>query len=310
MSLDDYTKNEKLGEGTYGVVYRAIENATGEIVAMKQMRLEQEEEGFPVTAIREIALLRNLNHPNILTVKEIICSRGSLTLVSEYLNYDLRRYMDLIHGGVDPALLKSYAFQLLCGLCYLHSNRIMHRDMKPGNLLINRSGFLKICDFGLARMFSLHPRRYTKEVVTLWYRPPELLLGAIDYDISIDIWGAGCIIAEMVHGKVLFNGDSEIDQLFHIFRVKGTPDTLAWPDFTRFPNFSPTFPTFAPRNLGEVIGTNDPLLIDLLDKLLQVNPEKRLSAKAALSHPYFADVSPKLVSICVPQGVTIDQRNF
>ncbi|KAK8899174.1 hypothetical protein M9Y10_001476 [Tritrichomonas musculus] len=309
MSLEDYTKNEKLGEGTYGVVYRAIDNNTNEVVALKQMRLEQEEEGIPVTAMREAALLRNLNHPNILSVRDIICTKGSLTIVSEYLNFDLRKYLNLTHSGLEPALLKSYAFQLLCGICYLHSNRMMHRDMKPQNLLINKSGFLKICDFGLARLFSLHNRRYTHEVVTLWYRPPELLLGSPDYDISIDVWGAGCIIAEMIHGKVLFDGDSEIDELFHIFRVKGTPDAITWPEFTKLPNYSANFPIFPAKNLGEVVGTNDPLLIDLLDKLLQVNPSKRLSAKAALSHPYFADVPPKLISICLPQGVTLDQRS-
>lgn len=308
MSLEEYTKNDKLGEGTYGVVYRAIDNNTGETVALKQMRLEQEEEGIPVTAMREAALLRNLNHPNILAVRDIICAKGSLTIVSEYLNFDLRKYLNLTKSGLDPALLKSYAFQLLCGICYLHSNRMMHRDMKPQNLLINKSGFLKICDFGLARLFSLHNRRYTHEVVTLWYRPPELLLGSPDYDISIDVWGAGCIIAEMVHGKVLFDGDSEIDELFRIFQVKGTPDAITWPEFTKLPNYTTTFPIFQPKNLGEVVGTSDKLLIDLLDKLLQVNPAKRLSAKAALSHPYFADVPPKLISICLPQGVTIEQR--
>lgn len=305
--LEDYVKNEKLGEGTYGVVYRAVETSTGNVVALKQMRLEQEEEGIPVTALREAALLKSLNHPNIISVKEIICVKGALTIVTEYLNYDLRKYLSFSRTGLPPDLLKSYAFQLLCGICYIHSNRMMHRDMKPQNLLINKSGFLKICDFGLARLFSLHDRRYTHEVVTLWYRPPELLLGAHDYDISIDVWGVGCIIAEMIHGKVLFDGDSEIDQLYKIFRIKGTPDVMSWPEFTKMPNYSSTFPVFPPKDLCQFLGTEDALLVDLIDKLLQLNPAKRLSAKAALSHPYFADVPPKLISICLPEGVTLEQ---
>jgi serine/threonine protein kinase len=304
--MDAFTKSEKLGEGTYGIVYRAIETSTGEVVALKQMRIEQEEEGVPVTALREVALIRNLVHPNIVRLKDVILAKGSLTLVTEYLDYDLRKYLDSLHRGLPPALLKSYAFQLLCGLCYLHSNRIMHRDIKPQNLLINKEGHLKICDFGLARMFALQPRQYTHEVVTLWYRPPELLMGCLEYDISVDVWGAGCIIAEMITGSPLFGGDSEIDQLHRIFRALGTPTEITWPGFQTMPNFSPTFPTMAPQRLQTVLQTGDALLVDLIGQLVQINPQRRISALRALSHPYFAGVPRKLINLCVPQGVQLE----
>ena len=305
MSLENYTKKEKLGEGTYGVVYRAVDNRTGEIVALKQMRLEQEEEGIPVTALREIALMKNLKHTNIVLLKEVITGKGSLTMVSEYLEYDLRKYMDSTRSGVHPALLKSYAFQLLCGICYLHSNRIMHRDMKPQNLLINRDGFLKICDFGLARTFTIPPRHYTHEVVTLWYRPVEILMSAPMYDIAVDVWGVGCIIAEMVTGNPLFAGDSEIDQLFRIFRVLGTPNEETWPGFTKLPGYQSSFPTFQPQDLGSILNIKDPNLIDLLKQLLEINPSKRISAMRALQHPFFADVPSKLVTMCLPAGCSM-----
>lgn len=305
MSLDNFTKKEKLGEGTYGVVYRAVDNRTGEIVALKQMRLEQEEEGIPVTALREIALMRNLNHQNIVALKDVISTKGALTMVSEYLEFDLRKYMDSTRTGVHPALLKSYAFQLLCGICYLHSNRIMHRDMKPQNLLINKDGFLKICDFGLARTFTVPPRQYTHEVVTLWYRPVELLMNSPLYDISVDVWGTGCIIAEMISGNPLFPGDSEIDQLFKIFRVFGTPTEETWPGFTRLPGYQPTFPKFPEQNLAEVLHCNNDLLVDLLKQLLEINPSKRISAMRALQHPFFADIPNKLISLCLPPGCSV-----
>lgn len=308
MSLDNYSQKEKLGEGTYGVVYRAIDNRTGDVVALKQMRLEQEEEGIPVTALREIALMKNLQHINIVQLLEVISSKNSLTMVSEYLEYDLRKYIEFSKAGIHAPLLKSYAFQLLCGICYLHSNRIIHRDMKPQNLLINKEGFLKICDFGLARKFNIPPRQYTNEVVTLWYRPVELLMHAPIYDIAIDIWGIGCIIAEMVSGSPLFPGDSEIDELHKIFEVLGTPTEETWPGFTKLPGYNGLIPHHEPKDLKTVLGTEDDSLIDLLKQLLELNPSKRISAMRALSHPFFSDIPSKLIELCLPPGCPITRN--
>jgi len=306
MALQGYEMRGKLGQGTYGTVYLAIEKATQTVVALKKMRNQQDEEGIPVSALREVSLLRNLSHPNIIGVREVISKNDYLAMVIEYVDIDLKKYMDTQRAGLPPPLLRSYAFQLLCGLCYLHSHRVMHRDVKPTNLLINRDGLLKICDFGLARMFSLRPREYTSEVVTLWYRPPELMLGAREYDVSVDMWSAACVIAEMVTGAPLFPGDSDIDQLNRVFRVTGTPDENAWPGLQALPEYRPSLPVFQKRSIRTVLGTDDPLLEDLVERLLQNNPARRISAMQALSHPYFASVPTKLIEMCAPAGVPIE----
>ena len=272
MSLENYQKQEKLGEGTYGVVYKAIDKRDGETVALKRIRLDQEEEGIPPTSIREISILKELNHPNIVKLREVINTPGKLTLAFEYLDKDLKKFLEKQHGPMRPELIKSYAYQILSGLCYCHCHRIIHRDMKPQNLLLNRSGYIKICDFGLARAFTIPLRVYTHEVVTLWYRAPEILLGSQFYSLPIDIWSTGCIIAEMFNRKPLFYGDSEIDELFCIFQVLGTPTDENFPGVTQLPAYSSTFPNWRPKNLADVIPTADPLAIDLIQKMLKYDP--------------------------------------
>ena len=162
MSTINYQKQEKLGEGTYGVVYKAVDKRTGEVVALKRIRLEQEEEGIPATSIREISILKELHHPNVVDLKEVINSQGKLTLVFEYLEKDLKKFLDSQRSPLQPNLIQSYAYQILCGLCYCHCHRIIHRDMKPQNLLLNRQGLIKLCDFGLVPLKFCLVHNYTR----------------------------------------------------------------------------------------------------------------------------------------------------
>jgi serine/threonine protein kinase len=300
MSLANYQRLEKLGEGTYGVVYKATDKRTGDIVALKCIRLDQEEEGIPATSIREISILKELHHPNVLDLREVINSQGKLTLVFEYMDYDLKKFLDLQKSIIPEHLVKSYAYQMVAGLCYCHCHRIIHRDLKPQNLLINQAGYMKLGDFGLARAFTIPLRNYTHEVVTLWYRAPELLLGSKFYSIPIDIWSTGCIIAEMMTKKPLFAGDSEIDELFSIFRLLGTPTEETFPGVTQLPAYSETFPKWPGKPLADVIRGIEPAGIDLLQQMLRYDPATRISAKTALDHPYFNDLSPEMKAKCRP----------
>ncbi|XP_075967054.1 cyclin-dependent kinase 2 isoform X2 [Anarhichas minor] len=196
--MDTFQKVEKIGEGTYGVVYKAKNKVTGETVALKKIRLDTETEGVPSTAIREISLLKELSHPNIVKLRDVIHTENKLYLVFEFLHQDLKKFMDSFTvAGIPLPLVKSYLFQLLQGLAFCHSHRVLHRDLKPQNLLINAQGEIKLADFGLARAFGVPVRTYTHEVVTLWYRAPEILLGCKYYSTAVDIWSLGCIFAEM-----------------------------------------------------------------------------------------------------------------
>jgi serine/threonine protein kinase len=300
MALANYEKQEKLGEGTYGVVYKALDKRTGETVALKKIRLDQEDEGLPATAVREISILRDLKHPNIVDLKEVINSRGKLTLVFEYLEKDLKKFLDGQRRPMQPMLIKSYTYQILAGLCYCHCRRVIHRDMKPQNLLLNRQGLIKLCDFGLARAFTIPLRSYTHEVVTLWYRAPEILLGSQFYSIGVDVWSVGCITAEMFNGRPLFPGDSEIDEIHQIFKIMGTPTEERWPGVTQLSGYKTTFQKWTKRPIAEVVPTADPLALDLIEKMLDYDPSKRISAKTALDHPYFDDLSASVKDACRP----------
>jgi len=282
---------EKVGEGTYGVVYKAQDRETSEIVAMKKIRLEQEDEGVPSTAIREVSVLRELNHPNIVKLKEIIHDENRLYLIFEYVTLDLKRYMDNQGQLISPDIVKSYCYQLCRGIAFCHSRRILHRDLKPQNLLINDSGILKLADFGLARAFGIPLRTYTHEVVTLWYRAPEILLGNRHYSTAVDIWSIGCIFAELALKSPLFPGDSEIDEIFRIFRTLGTPNEDSWPGVTQHPDWKPNFPNWSPQPLTKAVPNLCEQGIDLLSKMLRYDPGKRISAKQALNHPYFDDLN-------------------
>mmetsp|Transcript_126681 Transcript_126681/g.366686 ORF Transcript_126681/g.366686 Transcript_126681/m.366686 type:complete len:317 (-) Transcript_126681:142-1092(-) len=282
-----------LGEGTYGKVYKATQKRTGRAVAMKKMKLDSEEEGVPSTAIREIALLKELSHENVVKLLDVFCTTCKLVLVFEFVENDLKKYMKSIHAQLEPRIIKSFSYQLCKGIEFCHANRILHRDLKPQNLLIDSKLRLKIADFGLARAYSVPVPKYTHEVVTVWYRAPEILLGSALYSVPVDLWSVGCVMGEMATGLPLFGGDSEIDTIFKIFQKLGTPTVAEWPGLNELPEFKPSFPKWRHkgweniRNTKAQVGAEG---IDLIDKLMIYDPKKRLSARKALQHPYFIDV--------------------
>lgn len=290
--LESYAKLDMLGQGTYATVYKGRSLLTETLVALKEIRLEHEE-GAPCTAIREVSLLRNLQHANIVTLHDIIYTEKSLTLVFEYVERDLKQYLHDCHGIVHPDNVQLFLYQLLRGLEYCHRRRILHRDLKPQNLLITDRGELKLADFGLARAKSIPIKTYSNEVVTLWYRPPDILLGSTEYSTHIDMWGVGCILYEMATGWPLFPGSTVEEELTLIFKRLGTPTEETWPGITDHPDYSKAL------KYGPYPGEPNGLLHSaprlsrrahtLLSSLLVFQGSRRISAADALKHSYFSD---------------------
>lgn len=208
--MEKYEKLEKVGEGTYGKVYKAMEKGTGKLVALKKTRLEMDEEGIPPTALREISLLQMLS--TSIYVVRLLCvehvhqpstksqsPKSNLYLVFEYLDTDLKKFIDLYRKGpnpkpLEPFLIQKLMFQLCKGVAHCHSHGVLHRDLKPQNLLLVKDKeLLKIADLGLGRAFTVPLKSYTHEIVTLWYRAPEVLLGSTHYSTAVDMWSVGCI---------------------------------------------------------------------------------------------------------------------
>jgi len=274
-------------------------------VALKRINTEQEENGFPITAIREVKILKALRHTNIVNLKEIVTSKEhgeipkNVFMVMEYMEYDLTGILETpdIRFGLDH--LKSWCQQLLNGTHYMHTNKVIHRDLKSSNLLINKRGELKIADWGLARSWNNEMKRLTNKVITLWYRPPELLLGCLEYTPKIDMWSVGCIFAEMFRRSGFLKGSNETTQLDLIFRTMGHPTSEDWPDIHRkcrhWKNFEPApTETRFPNRLKEALRSQLPnpkwmtdSAVDLIDKLLKLNPDKRWSAEQALDADFF-----------------------
>lgn len=294
-----YKRLGKLGSGTYGEVFKALDKKTNQIVALKIMKPNQEDEGISAITLREVSILKSLDHPNIVHLIDVSVKEKSIMIVQEYLQADLRKYLKGREEPIAKDLLKSYAFQLTAAIYVLHTHRIMHRDIKPENILLNKFGHLKLCDFGLARYFSVPMRQYSPEVVSLWYRAPELLFSPRAYDLSIDIWSAGCIIAEMSRGSVLFNSDSQLDLIHKILSVLGTPEDTS---ILHLPE-GVTVPKYEPQEMSEVLKTDDPELIDLVSKMLLIDPMKRISAIDILGHPFFNDLPEAVRSMSLPPNL-------
>ncbi|XP_059054339.1 cyclin-dependent kinase 11B [Achroia grisella] len=296
-SVEEFQCLNRIEEGTYGVVYRARDKTTEEIVALKRLKMEKEKEGFPITSLREINTLLKGQHPNIVTVREIVVGSNmdKIFIVMDYVEHDLKSLMETMRGKKQvflPGEVKCLMTQLLKAVHHLHDNWILHRDLKTSNLLLSHKGVLKVGDFGLAREYGSPLRQYTPIVVTLWYRAPELLLCCKEYSTHIDMWSVGCIFGEFISMNPLFPGKSEIDQLNRIFKDLGTPSESLWPGYNELPAVQKmTFAEHPPGGVRNRIGQD--LLseagMSLLQSFLTYNPTKRITADSALEHAYFKE---------------------
>ncbi|CAL4130730.1 unnamed protein product [Meganyctiphanes norvegica] len=303
IAHENYEELNEIGNGAYGTVYRARDLMNeGRVVALKKIRITLSDEGVPVNAVREIALLKQLErfeHPNIVKLLDICHGkiereeRLTLILVFEYMEQDLDHYLKQCPSpGLEPDRIKSLMHQILSGVDFLHSNRIIHRDMKPQNILVDRHGTVKIADFGLARIYDFN-MRLTITVVTLWYRAPEVLLSN-SYATAVDVWSCGCIFAELFRKRPLFEGRKEGDQLHKIFDVIGTPSERDWPRDVSLTRSN--FRNHPGRPFKDVVPEITDEATDLLKKMLSFKPEERISAFQAKNHPYFRGVSkPKAI---------------
>jgi len=291
--MNKYEKLDKIGEGAYGAVFKGKNRETQEIVALKRIKLDNEM-GVPASTIREVGYLKELKHRNVIRMTDILhhCAENTLTLVFEHCDQDLKKYFDCLNGEIDSDIVMAYMYQILKGLDFIHSKNVLHRDLKPQNILINTTGDLKIADFGLARAFPLPVAGFSSDVVTLWYRPPDVLWGANLYGPDIDMWSAGCIFAELANaGRPLFPGIDEEDQIKRICKLLGTPSAEAWPEMTSLPAYHPPPHYAVTISLGQVCPKLNSRGRDLLQKLLVCNPLQRLPACRAIASCYFSDLS-------------------
>lgn len=309
-NVETYERLDQIGEGTYGVVYKALDKKTGKIVALKRIRLQAAEnthkamqndeqlpaDGLPLAHYREIMLLQTLRHENIVQVHAIAVGKhlSNIYTVMEYCQHDLAGLIDSIKNPFTPSQVKCLMLQVLRGLEYLHHNCIIHRDLKLSNLLYSNDGTLKIADFGLARKFGHAPGQkppaMTPKVVTLWYRSPELLYGESNYNVAVDMWSAGCIMGELILHAPLLPGKTEIEQLKLITELLGAPSLRSWPQLEKLPLFD-SIKTFkvSGGNLPSRFTKSNYLTIDMLQRLLAYNPDHRMTVDEALAHAYFTE---------------------
>ncbi|TFK26240.1 CMGC/CDK/CDK7 protein kinase [Coprinopsis marcescibilis] len=281
-----WLKDRKVGEGAYAVVYQGREASTGRKVAIKKIKVGLFKDGLDMSAIREVKYLRELKHPNVIELLDVFSSKKNLNLVLEFLDTDLEIVIRDRSLVFLPADIKSWMAMTLRGLEFCHRNWILHRDLKPNNLLIASDGQLKIADFGLARDFADPGYKMTCQVITRWYRPPELLWGCRYYSSAVDMWSVGCIFAELMLRVPYLTGETDMDQLKVIFRALGTPTEDEWPGHTKLPDYV-AVGQFPKQPLRELFTAASADALNLLSRCLIFEPRRRITAKEALHHPYF-----------------------
>ncbi|KAL2825991.1 hypothetical protein BDW59DRAFT_69016 [Aspergillus cavernicola] len=285
-----------IGAGTYGKVFKAIHVYTQRKVALKKIRMEGEKDGFPVTAVREIKLLQHLRNHNVVSLLEVMVEKNECFMVFEYLSHDLTGLINHPTFTLTAAHKKDLAKQMFEGLHYLHHRGVLHRDIKAANILISNQGRLKYADFGLARFFSKSRQLdYTNRVITIWYRPPELLLGETRYGPAVDVWSAACVYVEMFTKKAVFPGEGgEISQLDKLYTTLGTPIRTEWPDIIEMPWFELMRPTERRKRIFENVyrDTLSPSALDMISQIFRYDPSKRPTAEDVLAHPYFHSEEP------------------
>ncbi|XP_047320355.1 probable serine/threonine-protein kinase At1g09600 [Impatiens glandulifera] len=289
-TAESFEKFDKIGQGTYSSVYKARDLNTGKTVAMKKVRFVNMDPESVRFMAREIYILRKLDHPNVMKLEGIVTSMGSgsLYLVFEYMDHDLAGLSTSPKIKFSESQIKCYMKQLFDGLEHCHNRGILHRDIKGSNLLIDNKGLLKIGDFGLANFYQSDPKQpLTSRVVTLWYRAPELLLGATDYGVSIDLWSAGCILAELFAGKPIMPGRTEVEQMHKIFKLCGSPSNDYWKK-SKLPlatSFKPQHPY--KRCVADTFKDFPPSSLSLIEVLLAIEPKERGTATSALNSEFF-----------------------
>lgn len=278
-----------MGEGQFATVYKAKDIETDAIVAVKKIKIgsrAEAKDGINRTALREIKILQELKHPNIIGLIDVFGHRSNVSLVFDFMDTDLEIIVKDTSIVLTPSNIKAYILMTLKGLEYMHSNWFLHRDLKPNNLLVNSEGILKLGDFGLAKFYGSPNRIYTHQVVTRWYRSPELLFGARMYGVGVDMWAVGCILAELLLRVPFLPGESDLDQLTKIFQALGTPTEDNWPGMTGLPDFIQFKPSPG-TPLRDIFTAASDDLLELLSKLLAICPAKRCTAAEALQMEYF-----------------------
>ncbi|CAG9840479.1 unnamed protein product [Diabrotica balteata] len=288
--MNNYKIVGRAGEGAHGFVFKGIDVRTETLTALKKITINPNKD-IPKPVMREILALRVLKHPNILSLLEVFTVGSSVVLVMEYLPMSLYEILKNKELTLTLGQIKTYLKMLLRGINYMHHNHIMHRDIKPANLLISKKGILKIADFGLARIYDHEKRRlYSHQVATRWYRAPELLYGSRTYNMAVDMWSVGCILAEMIMRKPLFPGETDIEQLAIVLGTLGTPNSETWPGLTQLPDYNKiAFTHTEPKEWSAILSEIDPATIKLISKILIYDQNKRMTAKEALRDKFFQE---------------------